>query len=103
MTKRITKSTIKSFIKKNADNLYIQKKSSYDGMCDGWSDRAAHPFQRASIGTHSNQLGIEGAWFTTTGNIFHEYNDGVYIGYNVYNCCGEFNIAIKIQLQIAQG
>ncbi len=98
MTKRITKATIKAFIKKNANQLYLQKKSSYDGMCDGWSDRAAHPFQRVSVGsgTHDKQLGIDGVWFTTTGNLFQEYNDGVYVGYNVYNCCGEFNIAIKI-------
>lgn len=33
--KKITRATIKSFVKKNKDQLYISNKSDFDGMVDG--------------------------------------------------------------------
>lgn len=97
MTKRITIATIKSFIKKNANNLHLKKKHSFDGMTDGTSFETAHPFKRVTIDpiAHKNTLGIDGAWFTSSGNLFTAYDDGVYKGYEVYNCCGHFFIATK--------
>jgi hypothetical protein len=63
-TKRITLATVKSFIKKNIDNLYINKKSSFDGMTD-CVERLAGGFGKAVRTTehveHTN--GIKGAWF----------------------------------------
>ena len=32
---KITKATVKSFIKKNIDDMYINVRSSFDGMTDG--------------------------------------------------------------------
>ena len=97
MTKKITMATVKSFIKKNADGLFLKKINSYDGMCDGVNDRSAHSFMKVTLNSHShaNQLGIEGAWFTPGGNLLTEYNDGVFKGFDVYNCCGHFIIATK--------
>jgi hypothetical protein len=97
MTKRITLATIKSFIKKNSDNLYLKKINAFDGMCDGISDRGAHGFTQVAVNPegNKNRLGIEGAWFTSSGNLFTEFDDGVFKGYDVYNCCGNFVIATK--------
>jgi hypothetical protein len=97
MTKRITMATIKSFIKKNSEELFLKKINSYDGMCDGVNERAAHGFTQVEFNhqSHANQLGIPGAWFTPGGNLLTEYNDGVFKGFDVYNCCGHFIIAVK--------
>ena len=97
MTKRITMATIKSFIKKNADNLYLKKVNSFDGMVDGISEAGAHDFSQVELNpnTHKNQLGINGAWFTPSGNLLTAYDDGTFKGFDVYNCCGNFIIAIK--------
>ncbi len=94
---RTTLATIKSFIKKNADNLYIKKLNSFDGMCDGISDRSAHPFTQVAVNPElaDRRLGIAGAWFTPGGNLFTPYDDGVFKGFDVYNCCGNFVIATK--------
>lgn len=97
MTKRITMATVKSFIKKNSDKLFLKKINSYDGTIDGINDRASHGFTRVvyNPNSHSNQLGIEGAWFTPGRNLLTVYDDGTYKGYDVCNCCGHFIIAIK--------
>ena len=60
---KITMATVKSFIKKNAQELYLKKINSYDSMCDGINERDAHGFTQVALNpqTHKNKLGIDGA------------------------------------------
>jgi len=94
---KTTKSTIKSFIRKNADNLFINVRSSFDGMIDGcayYNDG----FKKASKDSHNerNTLGVAGAWFVgQSRDYFQSYNESGFTGYSVSNCCGHFIIAVK--------
>lgn len=95
---KITKATFKSFIKKNAGNLYVKYKSSFDGMIDGCSyDK--NPQWVPVVATQSNlshSFGINGAWLVGGGrDYFSAVKDGEFEGIHVYNCCGSFDIAVK--------
>lgn len=94
---KTTKATIKSFVRKNSDNLLINVKSSFDGMIDGcayYNDG----FQKVQPdeGNERNTLGISGAWFVNgSRDYFTPYNENGFTGYEVSNCCGHFILAIK--------
>ena len=94
---KATKSTIKSFIKRNEDNLFIKVRSSFDGMIDGcayYNDG----FQKARKDTDNvrNTLGISGAWFVNgSRDYFTPYNENGLTGYEVSNCCGHFILAVR--------
>jgi hypothetical protein len=102
MTK-ITLSTVKSFIRANRAELYINIKSDFDGMTDccqsrhgGFekvkSDIQVRPFQSDRDPT----LGIPGAWFVgSSRDYFSTFEDGTYRGIEVSNCCGYFVLAVK--------
>lgn len=95
--KKITLATIKAFVRKNEDSLYIMKKSSFDGMVDGvraCEDRAFRPVENEAH--HEATMGIKGAWFVRgSRDYFNEYDDGKFKGYEVSNCCGSFILAIN--------
>ncbi len=95
---RITRATVKSFIKKHADNLYIDVRGSFDGMDDAIAFDKGHGFVKAvpSKRNAENTLGIEGAWFVLGGHDhFEAYeDDNGYKGIAVSNCCGYFTLAI---------
>lgn len=96
--KKITLATIKSFVRKNKGKLFIFVKSTFDPMIDCVMPTTNKRFVRANKTDYSYQysLGIEYACFVGRGaDMFRPYEDSQYIGYNVYNCCGEFNLAIK--------
>ena len=93
-----TKTTIKSFIK-NADNLFINVKSSFDGMTD-MCEAQKDGFTKVEKTEDNikNTLGIKGAWFVGSGrDYFTIYNENGMIGYTISNCCGHFILAIKKQ------
>ena len=95
---KITKATFKSFLKKNAGNLLINSKSSFDGMYDCVMPSGDTSFVKARPAdrTWDNNLGIQGVWLVDgSGNSFRSYErDGVK-GIEVYNCCGNFIVAVK--------
>ena len=96
---RTTLATIKSFVKKNQKHLYINVKSSFDGMIDGQS-YYHDGFTKASIDKEKfndkHTLGICGCWLVNgSRDYFTPYNANGYIGYEVSNCCGHFILAIK--------
>ncbi len=96
---RLTLTTIKSFIRKNP-NLYINNRANFDGMqdCVVYSDNSNFvPVKKpAENYDHKNKLGIDQAWFVLNSrDHFIEYEDGQFKGYEVYNCCGKFILAIK--------
>ncbi len=95
MTK-ITKTTFKSFLRKNAGNLYILRKSSFSGMTDCVEQLENKGFEpiEATDRCIENSLGISGLWLANGGrDYFTEYNSGQFSGFEVYNCCGTTIIA----------
>lgn len=44
-----------------------------------------------------NNLGIQGVWLVNgSRDSFTAYDDGVFQGIHVYNCCGSFVVAVKV-------
>ena len=96
MTK-ITKATLKSFIKKNTNELYIGVKSSFDGMQDCVMDDEK-TFSKAQFSAEYEKynLGIKGLWLVGgSRNLFDSYEDETFKGIEVYNCCGSQILAVR--------
>ena len=96
---RITLATIKAFIRKNRENLYIDVKSTFDGMVDCVMPCGDGAFTKALTPddgyNHQNKLGIQGAWFVLGGgDRFYPFEKDGFKGYEVYNCCGTFILAV---------
>lgn len=97
MEKRITLATIKSFIKKNQNGLYIKTKSDFNGMTD-CVEEVKSDFKRISPAKTASQynLGITGAWFVgSSRDYFTKYEDDFMVGYEIYNSCGSFILAFQ--------
>jgi len=95
---KITRATVKSFVKKNADKLLISTVSDFDGQVDGLVRCADQSFGSAVKADyfHDNNLGIHGIWLVSgSRNYFTEYSKQGLIGIEVSNCCGSFIVAIK--------
>lgn len=103
--KKVTLATIKSFIKRemSRDNLYIKNLSTFDGSQDMVVEVVNEGFRKAKPTTNNPKytLGVSTAWFVgdsrigDSRNYFEAYDDGIYTGYKVYNCCGSFILAMK--------
>jgi len=94
-----TMATIKSFIRKNPA-LYIKNLSNFDGMVDcvmPCNDQGFRPVSAPEQGYNpENKLGIRGAWFVLGGgDRVYDYSEAGFTGYEVYNSCGNFVLAIK--------
>ena len=95
--KKITLAGLKSFIRKNKDNLYIKVKSDFDGMVDGivevdmdWKKVEAEKIDF----TDKNTMGICGAWLVGgSRDRIQITDDGGII--TVGNCCGSWEICRK--------
>ena len=96
-----TLASVKSFIRKNRDNLYIRNLSDFDGMTDcveSSNDKQFRKVEPAPEHMGGNTLGIRGAWFVfQSRDTFSPLlsDAGELIGYHVYNCCGSFDLAVK--------
>lgn len=94
--KKITRATLKSFIKKNINDLYVLEKSSFDGMidCVSESNKAPRKVDPSEVDFNVDRTyGIEGLWTVGRaggrgGDYFTYHEDEVFVGINVYNCCG---------------
>lgn len=108
--KKPTLATLKAFIRKNHSNLMIRCDPSFDGMIDGTSynheakfspikklDRSHMAFKSAE-GSFDNTLGISGVWLvgSSRDHITGYSKDGMF-GYEVYNCCGSFVVALDLK------
>src|SRR5690349_4320372 len=96
---KVTLATLKRFVKKNRENLWINVKSYFDGMIDGTAYNH-DGFKKAgkSDYPHSfeHDLGISGAWFVgRSGDYFKAYDKDGFKGYEVYNSCGCFILAVN--------
>jgi len=94
---KTTLATIKRFIRENKDSLYINVKSSFDGMVDCVMPLDGGFRKAEAEKDHNNHtLGISGAWFVLSSrDYFYDYHENGYKGYKVSNCCGSFILAIK--------
>jgi hypothetical protein len=97
---KVTMATIKSFVRKNQGKLYIRTKTRFDGMVDGCEpckDQDFSPALQSDLtNASSHTLGIAGAWFVgQSRDYLNPINDGGFVGYHVYNCCGSFDLAVK--------
>lgn len=96
--KKITKATLKSFIKKNFDQLQIKVKSAFDGQTDGMEDIKENfkPIQKTDRQLDYT-LGIDRVWIVGYGssNYFNIYEDNQFSGIEVSNCCRNFILAIR--------
>ena len=104
--KKITLATIKSFIRKNRERLFIKVGSRFDGMtdcvqdCEGdWNPiEDERKTERSELRLNfDNTQGIRYAWFVgSSRDYFKDYKEGNYVGYEIYNCCGNFILAIEV-------
>jgi len=99
--KKITRATLKSFIEKNKDNLFINVQSVFDnahkrnGMessLEGWVEAKETPCNNDTTFEIEHVLIVRGC---TGGNNFYYFDDGVYQGIGYRNCAGNGIIAVK--------
>lgn len=95
---KITKSTFKSFIKKNEGKLFIKISSDFNGCIDGveyYKDADFKPINKTGHES-SNNMGYDGIWLVgSSRDYFEEYEDADFKGIRCYNSCGSFIVAIK--------
>lgn len=95
---KVTKTTFKSFIKKNQGNLYIKVSSKFDGMVDcvmPTNDNGFAPVQNEAYSIE-NTLGIQGVWLVgQSRDYFTAFEQGEFECIEVSNCCGSFTIAAR--------
>jgi len=99
-TKKITLATLKSFVRKNRENLYVLETSRFSGMSDMVEYHDTPQWHPAQDDTRNccleNSLGVLGVWCVRgSRDYFKHFENENFIGINVYNCCGSFTVAIK--------
>jgi hypothetical protein len=98
-SKKITLSTVKKFIKENAQNLYANCKSDFNGMSD-CVESVNTGFKKVDSSKidmlKETNLGIELLWFVRgSRDYFRAYNENGFVGIEISNCCGCSIIATK--------
>ena len=94
-----TLASLKSFIRKNRNDLLLKVTSSYSCMIDGceyYKEATFTPVQNTDRDAKYT-LGISGVWWVANGsrNYITPFDNGEYLGYEVSNCCGNFTLAVK--------
>jgi hypothetical protein len=90
--KKITLSTVKSFIRKS-NELYVLVESSFSGMDDCVMQNNDQKWIPVS---KENALGIEGAYIVGgSRDYFAFYQDGQMFGIEIFNSCGSSILATK--------
>ena len=95
--KKITRATIKSFVKKNRDNLLINVHSDFNGMIDGldFFDDGFIPAKHTDRDLEYT-MGVEGAYLVPMSrNWFYHYEENGLVGITASNSCGSFTVAIR--------
>lgn len=96
--KKITLSTLKSFVRKNSGRILVKVTDDFDSSVDGVRPTGDNSFTpaRPSNFTDSQNLGIAGIHLVLSSrDYFRSYSDGQFEGISVSNCCGAFTLAIK--------
>jgi hypothetical protein len=96
--KKITLSTVKSFVNKNRENLLISIESHFDGMTDCVQSckSSFEPVkEQPTEWLKKDTLNIDGAWFVgSSRDYFYAYENDKFQGIEVSNSCGSFILAI---------
>jgi len=96
--KRTTLATIKTFVKRNAGNLYVKTLDRFDGMVDGVrpvTDTYRKVDPAAVDMADAQTLGIPGAWFVRDSrDWFTPFGADGFEGFEVSNCCGSFILCV---------
>ena len=107
MSKKPTLATLKAFIRKNEANLFIKCHSSFDGMTDSVEQNRNADYrpitkleQRCPFVRHpdsfDNTLGFNGVWLVgQSRDYIKAINEEGFTGFEVYNCCGSWTVAIR--------
>ena len=92
-TKKITRATLKSFIKRNLGSLYLDIVNDHSG----YSIFEPKGFQVAKEETKSSDhnLGIVGLWTTITGDELTLFEDDKYVGIKIRSVVVNNVIAVK--------
>lgn len=99
---KITRATVKSFIRKNWGKLHILRRTEFDGMCDCVMPvsgervpvRVNAP-EATGYKTTEDNLGVAGAWFVGhSRDYFTPAKRAGWEGIEVYNACGSFELLI---------
>lgn len=95
--KKITKATIKSFIRKNSEKLYIKNINRFDCTIDCLSScESVWYAPTLTSECVENTLGFSGIWLVDgSRNYFSKYENNTFVGYEVSNCCGNFYVGVK--------
>ena len=77
--------TVKAFVRKNSDKLFVKVESSFDGMVDGVMPTKDN-FRQVK---QEDAFGSKGVWVVGSSNDYiTAYEDNKYIGFKIGNCCG---------------
>lgn len=101
-----TLATLKSFVRKNHKNLLLRVASCFNGMTDSVEGNSSGKFNPitqyqngilASKDSNANTLDIQGVWLVgSSRDYITPYSENGLIGYEVYNSCGKFILAIDL-------
>lgn len=94
--KKITLSTLKSFLKRNKNDLHLKIHSRFNGMIDGLEHFKDdfEPAEETEYNTYYT-LGIKGLYVIPGRSYFNVFRDKNYIGITVWNSCGKQTIVTK--------
>lgn len=95
MAKRITRATLKSFIRKNIANLYTIEFSTFNGMID-CVDKGLQKLtkEKEYDFTQEYTLGLHNIWLCGHDG-YEEYEYQGMKGIYIYNCCGSYAVLTK--------
>lgn len=83
----ITRTTFKTFLKKNANALLVKRSSQFDGMTD--CVETIHDASFCPSDADAAMSGLIGR------DSFSAFEDNQLVGIRVYNCCGSFTVATQ--------
>jgi hypothetical protein len=101
---KATIATVKSFIKKNANDLFIDINYQFDGMIDGirYCKDGFSKVEKTNSNTQ-NTFGIAGAWFVgSSRDYITSFENENLVGYHICNSCGSFTLATNKNIDFAE-
>ena len=99
---KVTLATVKSFVRKNSENLFIATHSHFDGMVDCVMPCANQEYSPVKVVECAEymmkrSLGLDGAWFVgQSRDYIAPFEEKGFKGFEIHNSCGCFSIAIKL-------
>lgn len=96
---KITRTTVKAFIRRHRDHLYIRVDSRIDSYDDCKRAISGASFKVATVSNLADEttLGVEGAWFLGRGDLFESFKRDGYEGFEVFNSLCSFVLAVRLE------